>query len=217
MVDLAKPAFKLGVAALQGRPRRARAAGERHAPTSRQYRCARRRSRRVKVTPGRQAAGRRGGRLRRGRRGPARAARQRLVEAARRDDAASAPGAWRPAPRRARSSAGATTAARRSPPAAAAAAARRASCSTRCCCGSRGVVARRQRRGDDRGAAERLADQLPARRGRRRRAVQQFGTGSTSIRVTQDLQMLAGLPPLVREGDRFSAMLTLRNTTAQAR
>ena len=45
--------------------------------------------------------------------------------------------------------------------------------------------------------------------------LQQFGTGSTSIRVTQDLQVLAGLPPLVREGDRFSAMLTLRNTTAR--
>lgn len=44
---------------------------------------------------------------------------------------------------------------------------------------------------------------------------QQFGSGSTSIRVTQDLQLLAGLPPLVREGDQFSAMLTLRNTTAR--
>jgi uncharacterized protein YfaS (alpha-2-macroglobulin family) len=44
---------------------------------------------------------------------------------------------------------------------------------------------------------------------------QQFGTGSANIRVTQDLQMLSGLPPLVREGDRFSAMLTLRNTTAR--
>ena len=43
----------------------------------------------------------------------------------------------------------------------------------------------------------------------------QFGTGSASIRVTQDLQMLAGLPPLVREGDQFGAMLTLRNTTAR--
>ena len=43
--------------------------------------------------------------------------------------------------------------------------------------------------------------------------VQKFGTGSTSIRVTQDLQVLAGLPPLVRDGDQFSAMLTLRNTT----
>ena len=43
--------------------------------------------------------------------------------------------------------------------------------------------------------------------------LQKFGTGSTSIRVTQDLQVLAGLPPLVRDGDRFSAMLTLRNTT----
>src|SRR6185369_6720561 len=45
--------------------------------------------------------------------------------------------------------------------------------------------------------------------------VQKFGTGSASIRVTQDLQVLAGLPPLVREGDRFGAMLTLRNTTAR--
>ncbi|MEP7295687.1 MAG: MG2 domain-containing protein [Burkholderiales bacterium] len=44
---------------------------------------------------------------------------------------------------------------------------------------------------------------------------QQFGTGSASIRVTQDLQMLSGLPPLVRDGDHFSAMLTLRNTTAR--
>ena len=45
--------------------------------------------------------------------------------------------------------------------------------------------------------------------------VQKFGTGSTSIRVTQDLQVLAGLPPLVRDGDRFTAMLTVRNTTAR--
>ncbi|MBC7993316.1 MAG: alpha-2-macroglobulin [Rhizobacter sp.] len=45
--------------------------------------------------------------------------------------------------------------------------------------------------------------------------VQQFGSGSTSIRVTQDLQLLAGLPPLVREGDQFTALLTLRNTTAR--
>jgi uncharacterized protein YfaS (alpha-2-macroglobulin family) len=41
-----------------------------------------------------------------------------------------------------------------------------------------------------------------------------FGTGSASIRVTQDLQMLPGLPPLVREGDQFQAIFTLRNTTA---
>lgn len=43
--------------------------------------------------------------------------------------------------------------------------------------------------------------------------VQQFGSGSTSVRVTQDLQLLSGLPPLVRDGDRYSAMLTVRNTT----
>ncbi len=43
-----------------------------------------------------------------------------------------------------------------------------------------------------------------------------FGTGAASIRSTQDLQLISGLPPLVREGDRFSAMLTLRNTTQRA-
>ncbi|MFT4242600.1 MAG: MG2 domain-containing protein [Acidovorax sp.] len=40
-----------------------------------------------------------------------------------------------------------------------------------------------------------------------------FGTGSTSIRATQDLQIISGLPPLVREDDQFRAQLTLRNTT----
>lgn len=45
--------------------------------------------------------------------------------------------------------------------------------------------------------------------------VQQFGSGFTRVRVTQDLQLLSGLPPLVREGDRFAAMLTLRNTTTR--
>lgn len=42
-----------------------------------------------------------------------------------------------------------------------------------------------------------------------------FGTGSTTVRVTQDLQLLPGLPPLVRGGDSFNATLTLRNTTAR--
>ncbi|MBT9513908.1 MAG: alpha-2-macroglobulin [Acidovorax sp.] len=43
-----------------------------------------------------------------------------------------------------------------------------------------------------------------------------FGTGSTSIRATQDLQIISGLPPLVREDDQFRAQLTLRNTTKAA-
>ncbi|MCA1326000.1 MG2 domain-containing protein [Herbaspirillum sp. alder98] len=42
-----------------------------------------------------------------------------------------------------------------------------------------------------------------------------FGTGSTSIRATQDVQLISGLPPLVREGDSFNAMVTLRNTTTR--
>ncbi|WP_456301225.1 alpha-2-macroglobulin family protein [Acidovorax bellezanensis] len=45
---------------------------------------------------------------------------------------------------------------------------------------------------------------------------QMFGTGRTSIRSTQDLQIISGLPPLVREGDQFRAQITLRNTTDRA-
>ena len=43
-----------------------------------------------------------------------------------------------------------------------------------------------------------------------------FGTGSTQIRSAQDLQIISGLPPLVREGDQFRAQITLRNTTKAA-
>jgi uncharacterized protein YfaS (alpha-2-macroglobulin family) len=42
---------------------------------------------------------------------------------------------------------------------------------------------------------------------------ERFGTGAASIRTTQDLILLSGLPPLVREGDRYAATLTVRNTT----
>ena len=45
---------------------------------------------------------------------------------------------------------------------------------------------------------------------------QLYGTGSASIATTQDLILLSGLPPLVREGDRFAATFTVRNTTPQA-
>ncbi|WP_218151255.1 alpha-2-macroglobulin [Roseateles sp. YR242] len=45
---------------------------------------------------------------------------------------------------------------------------------------------------------------------------QRFGTGENSITVGQDLQLLPGLPPLAREGDRMEAMLTVRNTTNRA-
>ncbi|MDM0012603.1 MG2 domain-containing protein [Variovorax sp. J22P168] len=43
-----------------------------------------------------------------------------------------------------------------------------------------------------------------------------FGTGQASIRATQDLQIISGLPPLVREDDQFRAQFTLRNTTQKA-
>jgi uncharacterized protein YfaS (alpha-2-macroglobulin family) len=42
---------------------------------------------------------------------------------------------------------------------------------------------------------------------------QLFGTGSAGITTTQDLILLSGLPPLVREGDRFLATFTARNTS----
>lgn len=42
-----------------------------------------------------------------------------------------------------------------------------------------------------------------------------FGTGSASIRTTQDLQILPGIPPLVRVGDTYVATAVLRNTTAR--
>ena len=40
-----------------------------------------------------------------------------------------------------------------------------------------------------------------------------FGTGQATIRATQDFMILAGLPPLIRERDRFRAIFTVRNTT----
>ena len=42
-----------------------------------------------------------------------------------------------------------------------------------------------------------------------------FGTGQTTIHTTQDLQIISGLPPLVRTGDQYRAQITLRNTTAR--
>lgn len=43
-----------------------------------------------------------------------------------------------------------------------------------------------------------------------------FGTGSARLRTRQELQLISGLPPLVREKDRYRALLTLRNGTAKA-
>ena len=40
-----------------------------------------------------------------------------------------------------------------------------------------------------------------------------FGSGEASIRTTQELMILAGLPQFVREGDHFAAGVSLRNTT----
>ncbi len=43
-----------------------------------------------------------------------------------------------------------------------------------------------------------------------------FGTGSTTIRSTQDLMILSGLAPVVRQGDRYRPTFTLRNAAEWA-
>ncbi|MDX3895796.1 alpha-2-macroglobulin family protein [Pusillimonas sp.] len=43
--------------------------------------------------------------------------------------------------------------------------------------------------------------------------VARFGEGQATIATTQDVQVISGLPALVREGDRYRASLTVRNTT----
>lgn len=42
---------------------------------------------------------------------------------------------------------------------------------------------------------------------------QLFGTGTATVATTQDVILMSGLPPLVREGDSYSASFTVRNTT----
>ena len=42
-----------------------------------------------------------------------------------------------------------------------------------------------------------------------------FGTGAASIRSTQDLMLLSGLPPVVRDGDRYRATFTVRNASTR--
>ncbi len=42
-----------------------------------------------------------------------------------------------------------------------------------------------------------------------------FGTGHGTVRTTQDVQLTSGVPPLVREQDRYSAVFTVRNASTQ--
>lgn len=44
---------------------------------------------------------------------------------------------------------------------------------------------------------------------------QLYGTGTADIRTAQDLSIYAGLPPLVRSGDAYSGVFTLRNGSAR--
>ena len=46
-------------------------------------------------------------------------------------------------------------------------------------------------------------------------AAGRFGTGQATIRSTQDLMLLSGLPPLVREQDRYQAGVTVRNASTR--
>lgn len=46
--------------------------------------------------------------------------------------------------------------------------------------------------------------------------VGRFGTGEASVAVTQDLQLLSGAAPLVRQGDRLKTYFTLRNAGDRA-
>lgn len=43
-----------------------------------------------------------------------------------------------------------------------------------------------------------------------------FGSGDAKIRSTQDLQLISGLPPVVRSDDKYRAAITVRNTTDAA-
>src|SRR4030095_4409796 len=45
---------------------------------------------------------------------------------------------------------------------------------------------------------------------------QLYGTGTASVATNQDLILLSGLPPVLREGDRFAATFTVRNTAKRA-
>jgi len=42
--------------------------------------------------------------------------------------------------------------------------------------------------------------------------IDRFGTGEISIRSTQELMLMSGMPLMMRQGDRFDARFTLRNT-----
>lgn len=43
-----------------------------------------------------------------------------------------------------------------------------------------------------------------------------FGTGESSVRTSQDLMLVSGLPQLVREGDAYTAGATVKNATTRA-
>lgn len=43
--------------------------------------------------------------------------------------------------------------------------------------------------------------------------VGRFGTGATTVRSSKDFILFAGIPPVVRAGDKFSAEVTVRNAT----
>lgn len=46
--------------------------------------------------------------------------------------------------------------------------------------------------------------------------IDRFGSGSASIRASQDLLLFSGVPPLARQGDRFAATFTARNAAERS-
>lgn len=44
-----------------------------------------------------------------------------------------------------------------------------------------------------------------------------FGTGEATVRTTQEIMLFSGLPQVIREGDRFRAGFTVRNTSDSAK
>ena len=216
LVDLGKPAFKLGIAEIRvgwrdTRARRSTCSADRPVYRVRDKAAVQHR----RAHAGRRAAAGRAARSRSppSTRGCSSCAEHEL-EAARRDDG---PARLRRA-HRDRADAGGRQAPLRPEGAAARrrrrAAERRASCSTRCCCGAARVPLDAA---GDAAVEVPLNDSLTSFRivAVATGGAGTFGTGATSIRSTQDLMLLSGLPPLVREGDDFRAEFTVRNTTEQ--
>jgi uncharacterized protein YfaS (alpha-2-macroglobulin family) len=184
MVDLAKPAYRIGLAEIAVGTEAFRLKVEVSSDKA-DYQPRQQATVNIKRQHTRRqaAAGRQRGRLRRRRPGAARTAPERYLAICSRRCCRRAATRSKRRPRKAWSSASATSARRRCRPAAVVARRRPANCSTRCCCGSRSVDARRQRQGD---AASVPQSTIPSAEFKLVAVASAgsalFGTGSTSIK-----------------------------------